>query len=481
MPAGKRQQSSAMLYSVVTFVGLFVVATALAVIFYVKFEDQSRKAQEAQRNLAEMVTNGDWRDRGKIIGSLKTGQTYIGQMVDYLDKAVAVILGPLGSLGDTSAEVKIETVDKKIADVLRLAGEHFGQNIDPNTAGLVPIAEKLKAELDRTMEGRANFAQQLAELRQRFDDAMAETQKKEKQLEDEKEKYHQQMTEVTQKYDELKQLMAKTSEERVGLLSNQLEQETANHKRTNDELLKTQAELNMARDRMERALKELQQIKPSADNEVAAYQPDGNVILIDDQASAVFLNIGSDDHVYPGLTFSVYDRNAPMPRDGKGKAEVEVFSVTEKVSSARIIQSQKKNPIAVNDIVANLVWDSNKTNIFVVAGEFDLDGNGAIDRNSVDKIKTLVVKWGGKVADDVSFDTDFLILGAQPQVPPKPTPEELDANPMANEKYDAAMQRFNRYKEAQDTAQKLMVPVFTYDRFLYFIGYKGQAVKAGAF
>jgi hypothetical protein len=52
---------------------------------------------------------------------------------------------------------------------------------------------------------------------------------------------------------------------------------------------------------------------------------------------------------------------------------------------------------------------------------------------------------------------------------------------MANERYEAAMQRFNAYKEAENNARGLWVPVFTYDRFLYFIGYKGQVTKPGAF
>src|SRR4030042_2294521 len=93
-------------------------------------------------------------------------------------------------------------------------------------------------------------------------------------------------------------------------------------------------------------------------------------------------------------------------------------------------QRRNRSPIAVNDVAANLVWDSDKANIFVVAGEFDLNGDGAIDRNSADKGKALIEKWGGRLADTVTFDTDFLVLGYPPQVPPRPTPEDLDADPM---------------------------------------------------
>ena len=42
MPAGKRQQSNAMLYTVITFVGLFLISTVIAVVFYL----QDRKTQD---------------------------------------------------------------------------------------------------------------------------------------------------------------------------------------------------------------------------------------------------------------------------------------------------------------------------------------------------------------------------------------------------------------------------------------------------
>jgi len=481
MPAGKRQQSSAILYTLVTFVGLCAITSVVAIIFYVKFEEQKRIANESQRDRAELISEADWRDRGKIIGAKKTTETYMGKMVDYLNKTTSIIIGPQGSLADSPVEVKVERVDKEVKDILKPSGDNIGENIDPNTTGLVPLIQKLNGQIERITDEKTAFKNQLDELRQRFDDAMAATGEKEQTLLAEKEKYHQQVIDITQKYEELKVLMEKTSDERAQTLMSQLEEERANLKKLNDELLKTQAELNMTRDRMKYALDQLQQIKPSPDREVAAYEPDGKIILIDDQAQVVHLNIGTDDHVYRGLTFSVYDRNASIPKDGKGKAEVEVFGVSKNISAARITQSQKKNPVALDDIVANLVWDRERTNVFVVAGEFDLNGDGIIDRNAIDKIKALIEKWGGKAADTISVDTDFLVLGSPPQVPPKPTFEDLQVDPMADQKYEAALQKFSHYKEVQSQAQALWIPIFQYERFLYFIGYNEQMSKPGAF
>ena len=481
MPAGKGQQSNGWLYAAITFIGLFLVALVVAIIFYLKFEDQRTIANDAQRDLNEMVTKSEWRNRGKIIGAKQRRKSYLGTMVDYLDEMAYLIIGGLPE--ETSAEVKVDTANRKVKDILEpLAQGHLNTATDdPNTAGLVPIMEKLKTKLDNTTSTALATQEQLKDLQNRFDDAMAVSFEKEQTLLAEKEKYEQQVNDIKQDYNKLEALMRQTSEQQVKTLTGQLDEEKAARRGLRQELLKTQATLKMTEDRMKRAQGELQKIKPLPDIETPAFKPDGKIILIDDQTKIVHLNIGSDDGVYRGLTFSVYDKDMPIPKDGKGKAEIEVFSAGKTFSAARIIRSQRSRPIVSDDIVANLIWDSDKTNVFVVAGEFDLDSDGDIDYDGVDKIKALIEKWGGRVADTVSIETDFLVLGSAPQIRRKPTFEIMEVYPMAMEKYEATLKKLTHYKEVQSQAQVLSVPVFNAERFLYFIGYKAQSDRPGAF
>lgn len=606
MAAAKRQQSNVMLYTIITFVGLFIIATTVAVIYYVKAEKYRTARVDLQRRIDDLATKQELQRMGAIVGTKQPGKSRLGTMSDYLDKTVSLIIG--GPLEETSAEVKVNTVNREVEEALVLltqepletkavtrkvptnefvellvkeqfstAAENFDEtmknalpseklegvwrstiaqggpfkrqigvrtekqltynivfvtcefekgpldikivynsagqisglffvptpeevlknyrgtselpaqrhpaieNIDPNTTGLTSIISELQAKLNHTMNEKANIEQHLNKLQQRFDDTVKVSFEKEQTLLAEKEKYHQQVNDITQKYDELKLLMEQTSEQQAQTLRAQLEEERDNVRKLNQELLRTQAELKMAQDRMRGALEKLQQIKPLPEREVVAYQSDGKIILIDEQAGIVHLDIGTDDHVYQGLTFSVYDKHTPIPKDGKGKAEIEIFGVAKNFSAARITHSQKRNPIAVDDTVANLIWDSDKTNVFVVAGEFDLDGNGSIDYDAIDRIKALIEKWGGTVADTISIDTDFLVLGSQPPIPEKPTFEDLEMDPLANIKYDAALQKLDHYKEVQNRAQTLWIPVFNYERFLYFIGYKGHIGRPGAF
>ncbi len=125
--------------------------------------------------------------------------------------------------------------------------------------------------------------------------------------------------------------------------------------------------------------------------------------------------------------------------------------------------------------------DSQKENVFVVAGEFDLDGKGGQDDDAITRITALIRKWGGRVDNEISVDTNFLVLGKTPQVLRKPTFEQIEIDPQAMEKFEASQKRKDNYDTIQAQAQNLWIPVFTYDRFLYFTGYKQQSANAGAF
>ena len=487
MAAGQRRQSNTTLYAVVAFVGLFIIATAAAIFYYVKFEEQRGIAEKAQRDLERVATREEVQKIGTIVGTQQPGKSWLGTMADYLDEMVYLIIG--GPSEATSAEVKtssatrkVEDVNKKVKEVILLAQERIDiEPIDPNAAGLIRIIKKLKEQLDNTVNAELAVEKQLDQLHNRFDEFQAETRRKEQDLLAEKERYQQQVNEIKQEYDELEALLQKSTDEQIQLLNAKVKEQEDKYDEEHAELLRIQAQLKMAEERIEYLREQIESTMPSPDPNVMAYKPDGEIIFIDDQTQTVHLDIGSDDHVYRGLTFSVYDKGIPVPKDGKGKTEIEVFDVREKISIARIIPSKTKSPIMLGDIVANLIWDSDKINAFVVVGEFDLDDDGDIEHDAVDKIKALIEKWGGKVADEISVDTDFLVLGRTPQVRARPTPEEMEVYPMAMERYQASLQKLAHYKDVQEQAKTLSIPVFNYERFLDFIGYKAQADRAGAF
>ncbi len=481
MPIGKKSATDSTLYALIAFVTLFIIAATAGVIYYLKYEEQHGLAETAQKKLSEFATSAEQQKIGAIIGSEQSGKSKLKVMTDYLDRAVLLVLP--GLPGDTSAEVKVNEATAKVKEIVAAVTKQYPEmnDIDPNSS-LLQVADKLNALMANTKASLTGTKGQLDNLQAQFDDAKKVGMEKENTLLAEKDRLQQQFDKVRTGYDELKTLLEKKSDEQVKDLYSKLDQERTGREETNKQLLKSQAELQTAQDRIQKILKEnVWPVQPPPDTEIKAFEPDGKVILVDDQAKTVQINLGTNDHIYRGLTFAVYDRGQPIPRNGKGKAEIEVYNIGDSFSAARIIRSEKKNPIVADDIIANLIWSPTKANTFVVAGDFDLNGDGVGDDEAIAKIRGLVEKWGGKVADTVTVNTDYVILGTPPVAPSKPTMQETEKYPSAMEKYERTVQQAAKYKDILSQAQALSIPILNADRFLYFVGYKTQAGNPGAF
>ena len=504
MPAGKRRQSNAMLYTLITFVGLFVVATTAAVVYYVKAEELSTRDKERQDETNKLATQEELRNIGAIVGTRLPGQSGLGTVVTHLDQMVKLVKGT--PVRVTSAEVKVAETTQALQPLLLRAGPYItlpgaapaavdpnaakkkadpNKPADPNVAAqpqvaLATVLSDLLANLDKLTQEKKSTEQQLSTTKGRYDDAVADMEQTKKTLTAKVDEFGQQVSQFKADYDKLRASVEQSSKEKLGVIQGDLEKARADAKQLNDNLLKTQAELNVAQGRLQGALTQVSEIKPAPDKEAPAFKPDGEIFLVDQAAGTVHINLGSDDRIYQGLTFSVYDRAAGIPRDGKPKAQIEVFAIDRKASTARVLSSDRKNPIATGDHIANLIWDPTKQNQFVVVGEFDVNGDGKPDYDGQVKVEALIQRWGGVTSKEVTSLTDYVILGVEPKVPAQPTPEVQTADPTALEKYNAAKQKNDQYNQIRQRAEALWVPVFNYDRFLYFTGYASLTNRPGA-
>ena len=459
MPAGRSDNST--FYGLIVFVALFIVSTTFAVIFYIKFADYQKQIIDADKRVEELATSGQIKNVGSLVGN-KDERTVLGTMLKRYDAMTQLVLGTADS--QQSAEAKLltaQTQAKNILSQLELAGT------DVNSVGLIQALEVAKAKLDDMQLAVVSVNEKLAEATKLFEQDKQETLAKEKETAQFIDKLKADSDQATKGYEDLKALMKQNADQQIAGLAARMEQTDAQAKKDQQELLATQAKLKNADAQISNIQAQLEKIVPKPDNTAAAFKADGKIIAIDDAANTVIINLGNDDRIYRGLTFSVYDKALPIPRDGKGKATIEVFDVQSKVAIARITEANKKDPILQDDIIANLIWDSSMKREFVVAGFFSF-GQGD------SSIKDLIQKWGGTVADNVSINTSFVVLGKPPIMPTKPTVEMLEADSRANEKYDAQLAEYARYSNILEQAKLLSVPVFNTERFLDFIGYSAK-------
>jgi hypothetical protein len=243
---------------------------------------------------------------------------------------------------------------------------------------------------------------------------------------------------------------------------------------------KAQADLATANKKIEALLNELQTKRLDV-RDSAVRQADGTVIRVP-SPKVCYISLGQGDHLPVGMTFEVYDKGEGIPGRGKdplgennmpvGKASIEVVRIGQNSSECRIVHMQSGATISEGDLIANVVYDRNTTYNFFVYGNFDVDGNGIWTAQEGDIIRSLVTRWGGHVVDKIGVNTDFIVLGKEPEVPAYTKADLEDA--LNRDKYDKAVAALKAYQDVVNQAATLHIPILNQNRFMYYVGYFDQ-------
>jgi hypothetical protein len=464
-------QSNAMLYALITFVALFIIATVFAVVYYIKSEEYRTLSENDQTKLEEVANRTEQGALTRIVGKPEEGKSYLWTMQKVTDDLYAFILGQQPS-ADIPATVKFNEISMAIDSLNKnVLGPDVNPAVGLNGVGLLKTIEDLKQKLDTARADSASKQGIIDTLQLDLADAAAKAEQERQAYVAELDQFQAQVDQIRNRFDSLQKNIQDSNAEQLLAFQNKLEEEQARLRQKQSDLQETEKKLGESDTLLKEAMNKLEAIKPKPDKEVQAYQPDAQIVRVDLQNGIVYLDAGVNDHVYRGLTFAIYDRNKPITEEGQNKAEVEVFQVAEQVCAARIIKSDKKNPVVMEDLVINLIWDRKSTNQFVVTGDFDFNNDGRIDADGHQRIRELIERWGGKITDDISVDTDFLVIGSAPAGVRRPTQEELDIDPMAQQRYELSGQKSQSYNKLLQKANDLGIPVFNQKRFMYLIGY----------
>lgn len=200
---------------------------------------------------------------------------------------------------------------------------------------------------------------------------------------------------------------------------------------------------------------------------------DGKVNQVNALDNEIIVSIGRDKKAVLGMTFAIYDEPTDIREDPttgeypRGKAVIEIIKVEPTYSRARIIESSEGNPIVRGDVIANAVYDPTKTYKFVVDGLFDVDSDGVASRFERDTLEALIERWGGILVDEIEGDTDFVVLGEKPILPPPPG---RDAPVSVIQEYVRLQQEIQRYDDLLLSAQDTSMPVLNQNRLRTLIG-----------
>ena len=201
----------------------------------------------------------------------------------------------------------------------------------------------------------------------------------------------------------------------------------------------------------------------AADATIVSQLPDENKVYID---------IGRNANLTKGMSFRIFDPEVLIEledADGEpGKGVVDIINVSENTAVGRIVDRSPNTVIRDGDKLVNAVYDPNRVYRFHLFGQFDVDYDGSPEENGLDQVKSMVQRFNGRVTDEVTFGTDYLVLGVEPQLP-LPPDDELDIQQM-NE-YRVALENYNAYQDRISQARELDIPVLNQNRFFDLVGY----------
>ena len=201
---------------------------------------------------------------------------------------------------------------------------------------------------------------------------------------------------------------------------------------------------------------------------VRTISPDGAVMNDPDRQGYCYINIGAKDGVRRNWTFAVY-APGPITENTKNKGALVVTRVMPDVAECRLTRDTggEVASIAKGDPIANLAFDKSRTYSFVVEGVFDLHGTGKPTLAGTAAVKTLIRNYGGKVSDEVTVSSDYVVLGNEMPKPVEPGP---DSPPQVRKAYEDNLNIWQQYNSIKNRAIELKIPILNANRFLDYIG-----------
>lgn len=431
---------------------LFFIALIFAVIFFVQSNTASAQAAEAREQL-EVFVNDNERENPEV-QALKGGdQSVIGALLEQRRQLKRTIFA------DPNVELSLDGEDGPIATMREQLGVQYAlereiQDLKANVKALEERQQSAQTELD---QARAKF-QSLSKIRE-------QTQAAFQQAKDALSKQSGQAIEEVRKALEKAQQGLNQAQSEQKDIRSQAEQQVRESQQSVQEMQSRIAQLENIVRRLREELGttvQLTEVTPA----------DGKVVSIDDESKSVYVNRGSNDQVLLGMTFEVFGPDELIKlneyEELRGKATIEIFQIDDATSRGRIVRQEPGSYIRAGDQIANLVYDPNATYAFYIHGDFDLDQDGQTTRAERRRIEALVRDWGGEIADELTYDVDFLVLGERPELP-APLPDDV-IDPRVIAEHRRQMQAYETYTELEAAAKQLSIPVLNQNRFYALVG-----------
>jgi hypothetical protein len=454
-----QQRKSGPPYLLILFVFLFLVAVVLDVLFYLD-SDKNKAAREKAEKFAQALSGS--ATSGGLDPAVQAGMTQYDRdrkpvLAQKNDQIAQLTEGIAGTPDYAAPLALVEDARKEAARYLPGEGR----------LGVAVAVQRLAKALDGAGEQLKAKEAEIAALKRDLDARIAELAALGQDREKERAGLNQAIadlrSQLTQTQEGLDRKLADLTEDR----DKEIKSRDRQIAERNEGLIKKDEQIALWKKKYEEAVKDVH-IGVSTDTPPA---PNGKVLRAVG-TDAVYVNLGANTSIKPGMTFAVYPSTGVTRDANDWKARILVTSVGPDFSTCRVTNlKDKKVPVLQDDVIYNVVFGRAQSAKFVVVGLFDIYHNGHPSVRGADEVKALIKRFGGTVQDDVAVDTDYVVVGAEPAAP-KPSEEGGVAPPELPEDAKARQQ----YQDVLKKAAEMGVPRLNINRFLQLTGFEASAI-----
>ena len=440
---------------------LFGLTVILAIVFKSQIADHQVAAQQAREELERFVSRQELNEPHmkelKALAEKKTRDEKSKRSVVGILRAENVLLK---RMIDQSPTASVESIEEQKQSLGLSSGQTF-------VSSIVKLQAELEAAKKRAVEAETLIGQE----RDRVAQIEAQRQAQATEYEQAVEELNNQLASLQ---GESREFRSDVEAQRTKF-EDHLETVRSQKQSIIEGLEATLEQGNQQTTLLKQRIEELTGLLPETGGvgPDATRQSDGEITAVLPDEHLVYIGRGQDDHVMLGMTFEVFDTDTGVLVDEygdlRGYATIEVISMSPNASLARVVRLERGRRVDEGDQIANIVYDPQTTYKFFVFGKFDIDNTGQSTSTDRRRIETIINKWGGILARDLSYSTDFLVLGEEPAFPEALSPHETDPEIIARR--TKQIETYKKYQDLIAAAKTLSIPILNQNRFLALVGY----------
>ncbi|MCB9852493.1 MAG: hypothetical protein H6819_05320 [Phycisphaerales bacterium] len=415
--APSRGGSQATTIGMVVSIVVAVILAGVLIWLYTMQEELRATAQSANDQRDRIVRGAEENTLKAMFAGGPSGGTLAGSAINGSKNLIAELTGD----NTMTADAAVASFESAIAEI-RTAEKVPDPTAYTNSAGATAIVKRLHedyieklSQFKDTQDALDKANKELESARQAHDELV-------KKVDDFMKKVDAQVQEVQvakSNYEDEKNSEVAATTQKIAQIRQDYNDFREQSQTMKKEFQTAYAETRNLLDQQQKVIKEFKGPEPAEARELAsARKPIGVVLRTLPGNSLLYINLGRNDGVSLGMPFAVYSANEAIPANGRGKASIEVVSVDKGTSECRIVSPPSPDdPILEGDGINNILLarTRGKQHTFVVVGDFDVDFDGTPDPRGRESIIRLIEREGGRVVDEVTPLTDFLVVGAEPR------------------------------------------------------------------